>query len=50
MGSLSSTLYQILEEVPSGDKASVLTEAHSVDDDIREDDPRSDGIFEMEDD
>jgi len=50
VGSLSSTLYQILEEVNSNDKASVLTDPHALDDDIREDEPRMDGIFEMEDD
>jgi len=46
----SFTLYQILEEGNSNDKASVLTDPHALDDDIREDEPRMDGIFEMEDD
>jgi len=46
----SFTLYQILEEGSSNDKASVLTEPHALDDDIREDEPRDGGIFEMEDD
>jgi len=53
IGSLSSTLYQILEgdalHSNSRDPVSVLTDAHDPDEDDR-DDVRNDGIFELEDD
>jgi len=53
IGSLSSTLYQILEgdalHSNSRDPVSVLTDAHDPDEDDR-DDMRNDGIFELEDD
>jgi len=53
VGSLSSTLYQILEEDAlhsnSRDPVSVLADAHDPDEDDR-DDMRNDGIFELEDD
>jgi len=52
VGSLSSTLYQILEEdfhSNSRDRMSVLADAHDPDEDDR-DNMRNDGIFELEDD
>lgn len=51
VGSLSSTLYQLLDAdaMNSNERVSVLTGAHQIEEDDR-DEPRTDGIFEMEDD
>jgi len=51
VGSLSSTLYQLLDgdALNSNERVSVLTDAHQIEEDDR-DEPRTDGIFEMEDD